>query len=334
MSLFKKIDILAIGDLATEPFIKIKEAEIEKEIGEEDYKLCLDYGGKILYESAIVCHAVGNSANVAIATSRLGLNSYLLSYIGKDNIGKENIDKLKKENVYTDYINTVKGFDSNYHYVLWYKGERTILVKHTEFPYSLQKELKKPKWIYLSSLAQNSIAYHKEISDYIISHPEVFLAFQPGTFQIKFGTEALKDIYLNTKVFFCNHEEAEKILGTEEKDILQLTKKIYNLGPKIVIITDGINGSYSYDGKETLFMKAFWEESKTLESTGAGDAFSGAFITALILGKEIREALVWGTVNAMSVVQYIGPHEGLLNKEKIEEYIKNLPEESSPIKID
>ena len=330
----KQIDILAIGDIAAEPFIKIKEAETEYDKHDDDWKLCLDYGGKVPYESAEVCHAVGNSSNMAIAASRLGLNSYLVSYIGNDSIGKENLEKLNKENIHTDYINTIDGLESNFHYVLWYKGERTILVKHTDFPYSLPKDLIEPKWIYLSSLSSNSVSYHEEISKYIKSHLNVSLAFQPGTFQIKLGVDTLKDIYENTKVFFCNHEEAEKILGIEEKDISKLTKMIYCFGPKIVVITDGISGAYSYDGKETLFMGAFYQDSKTIESTGAGDAFSGAFITALSLDKGVREALMWGTINAMSVVQYVGPHKGLLNKEKMEEYIKNIPPESQPKKID
>ena len=82
----KQVDILAIGDIATEPFIKIKEAEAKCDVDGEHCKLCLNYGGKIPYESAEICHAVGNSSNVAISASRLGLNSYLISYIGDDNL--------------------------------------------------------------------------------------------------------------------------------------------------------------------------------------------------------------------------------------------------------
>jgi len=317
----KQIDILAIGDIATDVFIKIKEAEAKCDADGEHCKLCLNYGGKVPYESAKVCHAVGNSSNFAIGASKLGLNSYLVSYVGGDVTGKENIAKLKEENVYTDYVNTIDELESNYHYVLWYGGEHTILVKHTDFPYSLPTDLKEPKWIYLSSLASNSISYHEEITEYIKSHPNVSLAFQPGTFQIKLDIDALTDIYKNTKVFFCNHEEAQKILDIEEKDISKLAKMIYALGPKIVVITDSINGAYSYDGNEVLFIKAFPADS-FVESTGAGDAFSSAFMTAIFLNKDISTALMWGAANAVSVISYIGPHKGFLNKEQIEEYVE------------
>ncbi len=328
------IDFLAIGDIATEPFIKIKESDAEASCDSSggSCKLCLNYGGKIPYESAEICHAVGNSPNVAIGASKLGLNSGLMSYIGNDITGKENIEKLQQENVNTDYVTAVAGFESNYHYVLWYGTERTILVKHIEFPYSFPKNILEPKWIYFSSLAANSISYHEEISEYIKSHPSVSFVFQPGTFQIKLGIDALKDIYENTKVFLCNVEEAKKILVTEEKDISQLVKMIYSLGPKIVVITNGINGSYSYDGVDLLFMKAFPDNS-FVESTGAGDAFSCAFSVALSLGKQISEALIWGAANAKSVVSYVGPHKGLLTREQIEDYIKNAPEEYKPVKL-
>lgn len=317
----KNIDFLAIGDIATEPFIKIKDAEATCDQHGEHCKLCLSYGGKIPYESALVCNAVGNSSNVAIGLSRLGLNTSLLSYIGDDETGKENIEELKKENVDTSNIKIINGLESNYHYVLWYGVERTILVKHTQFPYSFPKEIEEPKWIYLSSLAPDSLPYHREIGEYIKSHKEVSLAFQPGTFQIRLGIEELKDIYENTKVFLCNKQEAEKVLGIEGKEIADMLKMIHGLGPKIVVITDGVNGAYSYDGNEILYMKAF--PKVTVESTGAGDAFSAAFTGALFMNKNIEEALMWGAANAASAVGFVGPHKGLMTKDGILEYLEN-----------
>ncbi|NCU28147.1 MAG: carbohydrate kinase family protein [Candidatus Moranbacteria bacterium] len=320
-----KLDILTIGDIATEPFIRIKEAEIEPEKGsKEDFNLCLDYGGKIPYESAVICPAVGNSSNVAISTSRLGLRSSLMSYVGNDEVGQKDIDKLKEENVDTNYIKVIDGMDSNYHYVLWYKSERTILVRHTDFPYSLPKIEATPKWIYLSSLSINSISYHQEILNYLNENKEIKFAIQPGTFQIRLGVDKLKGIYERADIYFSNKEEAEKILNKEDSDVKSLLKEIYVLGPKIVIITDGIRGSYCFDGKEFLYMESLYEESKTIENTGAGDAFSSAFISALVYGKNIKEALVWGTINASSVVQFVGPHKGLMRKEEIERKEKEI----------
>lgn len=282
----KQVDILAIGDIATDVFIKIKDAEEKCDADGNHCKLCLNYGGKIPYESREICHATGNSSNVAVSASRLGVKSALMSNIGDDQIGIDCLNVLKKENVDTNFIKIELSKPTNYHYVLWYDKERTILVKHEKYDYEwtnteISKEYESPAWVYLSSLGENSLRFHDEIVNYLKRHTKVKLAFQPGTFQIKMGHELLKDVYSRTNVFLSNHEEARKILETEEKDISKLLKMIYELGPKMVVITDDINGSYLYDGQQTLFMKAIVKNS--VESTGAGDAFSSAFITALCL---------------------------------------------------
>ena len=327
----QQIDFLAIGDIVTEPFIRITDAEASCDLDQENCKLCVRFGDKIPYESAEICHAVGNSPNASVSASRLGVRSYLMSYQGDDQIGKENLESLVHDNVHTDYMQIVKGLPSNYHYVLWYDVERTIFVKHTEFPYSFPMNLPEPKWIYLSSLASNSTQYHLEIAEYLKAHPNVKLAFQPGTFQMKLGTEILKDIYAHTEVFFCNFEEAQRILATKEKDKIKLMSILRELGPNIVIMTDGIKGAYAYDGTDAWFMPVYPHEP--FERTGAGDAFSSTFTTALLLGKTIPEALLWAPINSMSVVKQVGAQKGLLTREKLEEYLANAPADYKPEKI-
>lgn len=332
----KQVDILAIGDIATDVFIKIKDAEEVCDSDGDDCKLCLDFGAKIPYESVDTCHAVGNSSNVAISISRLDLSSGLMTNIGDDQNGIDCIEVLRKEKVDLNFIKKESQKITSNHYVLWYKRERTILTKHEAYDYEwtktkISEEYNSPKWVYLSSLGESSLPFHNEIVNFLKRHVKVKLAFQPGTFQIKMGHEQLKDIYNRTNVFLCNHEEAKNILETKEKDISKLLQMIYKLGPKIVVITDDINGSYLYDGEQTLFMKAILKNS--VESTGAGDAFSSAFVSALCLEKEPSVALMWGAINSMSVVGEVGPHKGLLNREQIEEYVKNLKEEYKPIKI-
>ena len=318
-----KIDILAIGDIATDAFIKITEAEAKCDIGGEHCKLCLNYGGKIPYESNKICHAVGNSSNFAIGASRLGLNLALMANMGNDIDGADCLNVLKKENVDTSFIKIENGKPTNYHYVLWYQKEHTILTKHEEYKYEWPKNLEKensPSWIYLSSLGKNSLHFQDEIISYLERNQNVKLAFLPGTFQIRFGVDAIKDIYKKTDVFFCNHNEAERILEIEEKDISILIEKIYALGPKLVVITDGINGAYAYDGNEVIFVEAQPCDS-FVETTGAGDAFASAFMTAYFNGKDIHTSLLWGSINAVSVISHVGPHEGLLTRKEIEEKI-------------
>ena len=317
------IDFLAIGDIVTEPYIKIIDAEKSCDLNKEHCKLSFRFGDKIPYESAEVCRAVGNSPNAAVCASRLGLNTSLVSYVGEDKVGKENIDELLNNKVNIDYIETVPGMSSNYHFVLWYDTERTILVNHNEYPYSFPLDLPEPKWIYLSSLARNSTEYHKEIVEYLRQHPDVKLAFSPGTFQIKLGYDVLKDVYERTDVFICNKEEAEKILQKEIKDELKILKSLNALGPKIVVITDSLNGAYAYDGVNAWHIPMY--PKSPYERTGAGDSFSATFVVALILGKSISEALMYSGVNAMSVVLQVGPQKGLLTIDQIEQVLSQAP---------
>ncbi|MFA6386262.1 MAG: carbohydrate kinase family protein [Candidatus Paceibacterota bacterium] len=327
----KQIDFLAIGDIATEPFIRITDAEASCDLQGEHCKICFRFGDKIPYESAEVCKAVGNSPNVAVGASKLGVSTSLISYVGDDLVGKQDIESLMKDGVNIDHMKIVPGMESNYHYVLWYANERTILVKHTEFPYSFGDDVPEAKWVYLSSLASNSEDYHKEIAEYLKKFPEIKLAFQPGTFQIKLGTEMLKDIYERTEILFCNYIEAKRILETEESDKIKLLEMLHGLGPKTIVMTDGLSGAYTYDGKDVLFVPVYSTES--FESTGAGDAFASAMISAIILGKDLKEAFLWGPINSMSVVSQVGAQKGLLTQEKIEEYLSNAPEEYKVTKI-
>ena len=327
-----KIDFLAIGDITIDAFIRLKEAHVHCKIDTDACELCVGFGDKIPYESVTVVSAVGNGPNAAVAASRLGLRSAIVANIGDDKHGRDCLESLKNNKIITDYVTTEKNKSTNYHYVLWYDVDRTILIRHNEFNYKLP-QLGKVSWIYLSSLSDNSLPYHIEIAEYLKNNPETKLAFQPGTFQIKLDKEKLKGIYTRAEIFFCNLEEAQIISEIHSKDILELSKKIQALGPKIVSISDGPNGAYFYENGELWHIPIYPDTDLPFERTGAGDAFSSTVTCALALGLSPLEAFSWGPINAMSVVQQIGAQKGLLSREKIEEYLKNAPENYKVKKI-
>jgi len=328
----ENFDFVAIGDITTDAFIRLKDASVSCDIDKENCQICMSFGDKIPYEKVVVVPAVGNSPNASVSATRLGLKSALATNTGDDIYGREDIDTLKENGIDTTFVKVHEGRKSNYHFVLWFEDERTILVKHEEYPYEMP-DMGSPKWIYLSSLGENSIPFHHEIAKYITEHPETKLVFQPGTFQIKLGYDELKDIYKNTELFFCNVKEAKRILKTDEGDIKKLLKGMYDLGPKIVVITDGPDGAYTYDGKEIWHMPMYPDPAPPVDRTGAGDSFSSTFTSALALGKTVPEALMWGPINSMSVVQHVGAQEGLLTREKLEEFLANAPEDYKPRKI-
>lgn len=320
------IDFLAIGDTVVDAFIRLSEAEDTWNADHSKRELRMTFGDKIPFEFATVVNGVGNSANAAVAAARLGLRSSLLSNIGGDQYGQDCIENLKKNGVETDLIKVNEGKVTNYHYVLWFHNERTILIKHEDYPYELP-DIGTPKWIYLSSLSKTSLPLHKKLEEYLDAHPDVQLAFQPGTFQISLGIDALAGIYRHSTIFFCNIEEAKRILNTEESDVKKLMTMLAGLGPKTVVLTDGPAGSYAHEKQSGVFwfMPPYPDPKEPYERTGAGDAFASTFTVARMIGKSIPEALAWGSINAMSVVQFVGAQEGLLSKEKLEEYINARP---------
>ena len=325
----KKIDFLAIGDIVIDAFIRIKDAKVNCNINNTNCELCVRFGDKIPYESATVISAVGNSPNAAVSAARLGLSTGLITNVGDDQNGRDCLNKLEKEKIDTTFVKVNENKLTNYHYILWYETDRTIFVKHQSYERELpkQEEDHVPSWIYLSSLGEDSMPFHTEIVEYLKRHHEAKLAFQPGTYQIKFGTDALKELYQRTEIFFCNLEEAQRILNDTSRDVLELSKKIHDLGPKIVSISDGGSGAYMYLNGELWHNTIYPDINPPLERTGAGDAFSSTITVALALGKTPLEAFTWGPINSMSVVQQVGAQAGLLSREKLEEYLKNAPAE-------
>jgi sugar/nucleoside kinase (ribokinase family) len=328
------IDFLAIGDTATDVFIRLEEDSLAEVTGTPDtpsYRISLPFGEKIPYSQATTVAGVGNAPNAAVSASLLGLNSALVAHVGDDIAGEETINSLKEHGVNTTFVLKEQGKKTNYSYILWYKAERTILRKHEDFSYSLPS-INNTTWIYFSAVGANAEKFYEEFSDYIEKNSEIKFAFQPGGNEIKLGKK-LSRFYKRADIFVSNVEEAHQILGAVDLDIKELLQQMHALGPKIVVITDGPNGSYTYDGTEFLQMPIFPDPKPPYERTGAGDAFASTFTTALALGKSIAEALAWGGVNSMAVVQEIGAQKGLLSREKLEEYLKNAPEGYKATKI-
>ncbi|TSD03445.1 MAG: Sugar kinase, ribokinase family [Parcubacteria group bacterium Athens0714_16] len=326
MGLFtkKQFDFIGIGDITNDAFIRVKEANISCDEQNKKCQICLNFADKIAYDHVTVVKGVGNASNASVCAHRLGLSSSIVANVGDDENGLACVETLKNEGVGTEFIKIQKGRETNYNYLILYEEERTILSKHREYDYKLPN-IGSPKFVYFSSLGEDTIDYHNEIANYIEKHPEINFVFQPGTFQIKLGYEPLKKIYQLSKLFFCNKMEAKRILETEEDNITELLKMMYNRGPKIVVITDAINGAYSYDGNEVWKIPMYPDPKPPIDRTGAGDAFSATFTSAIALGKTIKEALMWGPINSMSVVQYVGARRGLLTREALEKYLAEAP---------
>jgi len=332
----QQYDFVAIGDMVVDAFIELdkESAYVSIDLDSGRKTLQMSFGNKLPYKDVTVINAVGNSPNAAVSAHRLGLQSALITNAGHDRNGEDCLEALRTEGVHTEYVKIHEGKNTNYHYVLRYGPERTILIKHEKFPYTLPDFEVPPRFIYFSSIGEHGIDYHFEIAKYVQEHPETKLVFQPGTFQIKLGAEKLKEVYENTEIFFCNKEEAQEILATDEQDVPTLIRAFKGLGPKMPVITDGPKGAYVVDEDDQAWhMPMYPDPAPPEDRTGAGDSFSSTFTVAIALGMAPAEALAWGPINSMNVVQHIGAQKGLLTRDELLKFLEDAPEEYKASKI-
>lgn len=319
-----KYEFVAFGDIVTDCFIKLKEAKVECELDHENCLLCVKFGQKIPFESATEVPAVGNGPNAAVAAAKLGLAAAVATELGDDTNGKTCMAALKAAHVATEFVGVHPGQKTNYHYVLQYEAERTILIKHELFERSLPHFDEVPQWFYLTSLAEGTYGLQRDIARYAKEN-SVKLAFQPGTFQIRSKLDELKDVYAATEIFFCNKEEAQQILGTKESDVKKLLASVRELGPKIAVITDGQNGAYLMDDSGAYRAPMYPDPAPPVNRTGAGDATASTTVAYIIKGMSPKEALLRGIINASAVVQGVGAQAGLLTDKEIEDRYAKRP---------
>lgn len=321
-----KYDFVAFGDITTDAFIRLKDAHVTCKINNEDCEICMPFGTKIPFESVTEVVAVGNGPNAAVAVARLGLTSAPVVHIGGDMNGEACLNALKERGTSVEYVFKHPDMRTNYHYILQYGAERTILIKHELYPYKLPEFSEMPAWFYLTSLPEETLEHQLEIARFARANG-IKLAFQPGTFQMKLGVQKMKEVYEASEIFFCNKEEAQLILDTKETDMKKLLEGVQKLGPKIPVITDGRNGAYVLEESGAYFIPMYPDPAPPVSRTGAGDATASTTVAYIIKGLPPREALMRGMINAAAGVQAVHVQLGTLNAEQIEEWYAKRPAE-------
>src|SRR3989338_7085545 len=263
-----KYDLVAICDTTIDAFIQLHEASVHCDLNKKNCVLCISYADKVPYESLTVVPAVGNSSNVAVGSARLGLRSAILTAIGGDLNGGQILSVYREEGVGRELVKINHGKETNYHFVLTFQAERTILINHHDYYYFEPSRIGDAPWVYFSSMGEHALPFH-----------------------LKLGVKKLAGIYRHTHVMFINREEAGRILGTKKDDVKFLFRGLHRLGPKIIAITDGPKGAYASDGTSIYFQPPYPDPKLPVERTGAGDAFSTGFMSALVHGSPVSEAL-------------------------------------------
>jgi fructokinase len=310
-------DIISIGDATIDTFLFVKDIEVKNIDGKT--KAVFNWGDKLpvdqLYKSV-----AGNAANNAVGSARLGLKTGFYTVLAHDVGGREIIHKMKKEGVSDRYIVTDDKHSTNASFVLSFDGERTIFVYHQHREYKLPP-LVHSSWAYLTSMGEGFEKIYPAFCKYIDKY-EVSLGFNPGTFMLRAGPKANSSILERTSLLSVNVEEAQSWVGDSNRDPEELCKKLTDLGPSAIALTDGRRGAYSYSKEGFYYIPEF--PGPRLEATGAGDSFTTGYIAGLFYGLPHAEAALWGPINAGSVVQQVGPQAGLLTKKEIESNLKKM----------
>lgn len=317
-------DLIVLGDCGRDVILMMgpEASKVYCVLNQDDCELCFKYAGKIPVEQKQEAMG-GNAANVAVSATKLGLQVGLYTELGGDLTGQWVRQELEQAGVNTEYIMTNPNQETNFNTVINVDGERTILTYHNPRQYRLPS-LGASKWLYLTSMKAGYETILPSILEYTHKY-QVKICFQPGTYQVK-DQKSAGAILSETELIIMNREEAE--LYTSSPDgtkVESLLNKLQDLGPKMVIITDGQKGCYAKLADQMYFLGTL-KGIERVEATGAGDAFASATTSALILGQPLPEALRWGLMQASSVIQKIGAQAGLMDRSQLEQYLSKYPE--------
>ena len=338
--------IITIGSATMDVFVECDEANIVS-VCTKDHSsefMSYPYGSKIDI-SGFASNVGGGGVNTACNFGNLGFETSAIFKIGKDIYSEGILDFFKTQNVNLDNIIQLESSSTGFSIILVsFQGDRTVLAHRCANAQLNVNEinfnaLKEADLIYIAPLNGESNKVLEPIVEFAQKH-NVKICFNAGTTSIKKGHEHLKKILESAHVVVMNKEEACMTTGikvrpdtkTEKfsqqiihEDIKSMLKSLKIKDYQVVVITDGNKGAYAYEGKKFYYCPTF--PSDVVSTLGAGDSFASTFCAALYRnGKDIGNALMYGSVNSSAVVSKFGATEGLLTFEQIEEKLKNNPE--------
>ncbi len=232
--------------------------------------------------------------------------------------------------------------------VLAYRGANAHL-RLQEIPL---EELTCCHQLYITSLTGNSSELLVPITTQAKKHG-IQVAVNPGSSQLVMGNRALRDSLKNIDILILNSTEASTFMRTlvhtidrlkcflykeappqpeQAKgprllqgpimykdvcfDVRDFFKEVLNLGPNIVVVTNGAEGVY-VAAKDAIYFHPSLP-LKAISTLGAGDAFGSCFVAGLLYGNSVPEALVKGIINSTSVISHFGAKTGLLSRKELD----------------
>lgn len=319
------MNVLVVGSSLIDFFIQI---ENNSDIEITEKKVSIPLGAKLPIDIKSLSLG-GNSANVASALQNLSISPSLYTYLGDDPLSKHIKEKMEEKNIelLVEGIETTTGSLS---LIFDFPTDRIIFSHHdfASYGFDESKVTIKPDYIFLTSIGNEWEGAYEKVMQYAEKN-SIPIAFSPGSQQLKNMNEVFAKTIKVSKILLCNIEEAKKIdeyiNKNDSNDPRRLLVSIKSNGPDILSITDGGKGAYAIDISNNAY-KINSPEPNGFEKTGAGDAYAGAFLAAILYEESTENAMRWGTVNALGEMKQVGAQTGQLTLEqiKIESANKNL----------
>jgi ribokinase len=308
-------DVVTFGNAVIDVFLAIHDAAHHCRINEQEQELCIRYGEKIPLDRCAFLLG-GNACNVAVGMSRLGFQTAIIAELGGDEFAKKIYTGLQQENVSTEYL-LLTDDPSSFSIALNFAGERTLFVEHIKRQHRFTYEGMRTRWLYITSLGTHWHAAYEDILTYA-RREHIRIAFSPGTPQLREAGLHVRAILRHSDFLFLNREEAQLLLEGSEpsQSIEDLLLSVQGLGPANVVITDGARGSAAIDRHGNL-VQQLPIPGPVVEKTGAGDSFASGCLAAILLEQDLPTTLLWGSLNAASVIAQVGTQPGLLQRDAL-----------------
>lgn len=338
-------DIITIGSATMDVFVESDDANIVSVYtkNKKSEFMSYPYGAKVEI-SDFDSKVGGGGVNTAVNFANLGFDTGAIFKIGDDIYSEGILESFKNNNVDLSNIIQDKSLSTGFSIILVsFQGDRTVLA-HRGANAKIKKSdinfdaIKNSKLLYIAPMNGDSTKILDDIANFA-NENNVYVCFNAGSSSIKKGFNYIKKILENANIVVMNKEEASMATRIQVRpdtrdekysdelihpDVREMFKKLKVRDYQIIVITDGGNGAYAYDGEHYYYCPVF--ESTVVSTLGAGDAFASTFCVALArTDKNIGKALMYASVNSAGVVSEFGATQGLLTFEEIEERLNANP---------
>ena len=280
--------------------------------------------GETVIGGDFVVAAGGKGANQAVAAARLGADVTFVARVGKDVFGDQSVENLKREGIRTDYI--VRDGDAPSGVALIFvdeRGENSIVVA----PGSNAR---------LTAADVERAAERIRAADAVVMQLEIPIQAVAKAAEIAHTAGARvilnpapardvpKQVLANVDVLIPNESEAARLAGVHDSNIHDaesLGRKLLDMGVRSVVITLGSKGGLLIDGSGVETFSA--PRVQAVDTTAAGDAFTGALACVLAEGNPARDAVRFAAQAAAISVTRMGAQPSLATRNEVEAALRS-----------